>query len=109
MSQIGYTTLQSYHSVTPGAVPLASNVIDGELAVNTADRKLYTRNAAGTVVQIGGGASGGGTDMVFYENSIIVASDYTITTGKNAMSTGPITINSGVTITVPPGSVWSII
>lgn len=56
-----------------------------------------------------GGASGGGGNPFVYENDITVTVDYTITTGKNAMSAGPITINSGVAVTVPSGSVWSIV
>lgn len=58
---------------------------------------------------IGGGASGAGGDAVFYENEQTVDNDYTITTGKNAMSAGPITISTGVTVTVPTGSTWSIV
>jgi len=46
---------------------------------------------------------------VFYENSTTMTSDYTITTGRNAMSAGPITINTGVTITVPSGSTWTVV
>lgn len=38
----------------------------------------------------GGGARGGSTDDVFYENSQIITTSYTVTSGKNAMSTGPI-------------------
>jgi hypothetical protein len=58
---------------------------------------------------IGGGATGGGGDQVFVENDQIVTQNYTIKTGKNAMSTGPITINNDVTVTVPDDSVWTII
>jgi hypothetical protein len=57
----------------------------------------------------GGGATGGGVDQVFFQNSQVVTTSYTITTGKNAMSAGPITINSGVTVTIPSGSVWTIV
>lgn len=57
----------------------------------------------------GGGAVGGGADEVFYENGTNVTVSYAITSGKNAMSAGPITINTGVTVTVPTGSVWSIV
>lgn len=56
-----------------------------------------------------GGATGGGGDDVFYENSQTVTSNYTITSGKNAMTAGPVTINSGVTVTVPSGSVWTVV
>ena len=53
--------------------------------------------------------TGGGTDKVFYENDQTVTASYTLTTNKNAMSAGPITINSGITVTVPSGSSWVIV
>lgn len=56
-----------------------------------------------------GGATGGGTDQIFYENGQTVNTDYTITTNSNAGSFGPITVASGVTVTVPTGSTWSVV
>ena len=58
---------------------------------------------------VGGGATGGGNDAVFVENDQVVSADYTIPTGKNAMSTGPVTINSGVTVTISSGSRYVVI
>ena len=58
---------------------------------------------------IGGGATGGGGNQIFYENSQIVTTSYTITAGKSASSTGPITINSGAIVTIPSGSRWVIL
>ena len=58
---------------------------------------------------IGGGATGSGGNQVFVENDQTVTSSYTITTGKNAMSAGPITVNTGVTVTVPDNSTWVIV
>jgi hypothetical protein len=55
------------------------------------------------------GLSGGAINDAFYENAQTISANYTITTGKNAMTAGPITINNGVTVTVPNGSVWSVI
>jgi hypothetical protein len=43
------------------------------------------------------------------ESSATISANYTIAVGNNAMSTGPIAINSGVTVTVPSGSTWTII
>ena len=57
----------------------------------------------------GGGATGGGTDKIFFENGQTVTTSYSIPSGSNAMSTGPITINSGVTVTVPSGSRWVVL
>lgn len=58
---------------------------------------------------IGGGATGGGSDAVFIENDQTVTTNYTITTGKHAGTFGPVTIASGITVTIPSGSVWSIV
>ena len=53
-----------------------------------------------------GGAS---TNTVFFENDTAVAVNYQITSGKNAMSAGPIQINTGIAVTVPSGSSWTIV
>jgi hypothetical protein len=70
----------------------------------------YSDNASSpTFVGGGGGASGGGSDQIFFENDQTVTANYTIPTGKNAGTFGPITINDGVTVTVPDGDVWTIV
>jgi len=56
-----------------------------------------------------GGASGNSGNAVFYENDTNVSSSYTITTGKNAMSAGPITLDASVVVTIPAGSVWTVV
>ena len=53
-----------------------------------------------------GGAS---TNTVFFENDKAVGVGYSITSGKNAMSAGPLTINAGIAVTVPSGSSWTIV
>jgi hypothetical protein len=58
---------------------------------------------------VGGGATGGGSDAVFVENDKVVTANYTIPATKNAMSTGPVTINSDVTVTVSSGSRYVVI
>ena len=58
---------------------------------------------------IGGGATGGGSDRVFMENDQTVTTNYTITSGRNAVSAGPVTVNTGITVTIPSGSRWSIV
>lgn len=57
----------------------------------------------------GGGASGAGGDQIFFENDLNVTASYTIPTGKNAGTFGPVTIDSGITVTVPSGSVWTVV
>ena len=58
---------------------------------------------------VGGGATGLGGDTVFQENQLIVTTSYTLTTGKSAMSVGPITLNSGVVVTIPSGYRWLVL
>ena len=51
----------------------------------------------------GGGATGAGGDEVFVENERVVTTNYTLSTNKSAMCVGPLTINTGVTVTIPSG------
>jgi hypothetical protein len=64
---------------------------------------------AGAWGAIGGGATGGSSDDIFYENGQTVTTNYTLSTGKNAMSAGPVTINAGATVTVPSGASWVVV
>lgn len=52
---MAFEEYQHKRSATAGLVPAAGELLDGEIAVNTTDAKLYIKNASGTVVQIGGG------------------------------------------------------
>ena len=58
---------------------------------------------------LGGGATGGGSDTVFFENSLIVTQNYTIPADKNAGTFGPVSVADSITVTVPSTSVWSIV
>lgn len=49
------------------------------------------------------------TTMGMYENNASISANYSITSGNNAMSAGPITIADGITVTIPSGSSWSIV
>jgi hypothetical protein len=59
--------------------------------------------------QIGGGATGNGGDQVFVENNQVITASYQIPVGRNASTVSPITINSGVVVTVPSGSRWVVL
>jgi len=59
--------------------------------------------------QLGGGATGGGTDQVIIQNGQTVTTDYTITTSNNAGTFGPVSIDTGITVTVPTGSTWTVV
>ncbi len=55
------------------------------------------------------GATGGGSDKIFWENGQTVTTNYTITNNYNAMSAGPITINNGISVTIGTGENWTIV
>ena len=57
----------------------------------------------------GAGATGGSTDEVFMENDQTVTTDYTLGTNKNAVSVGNLTVNNGVTITIPNNATWEVL
>jgi len=109
MAQTSFTPIRPYYSTTSTNVPLAGNMATGEIAINTADRVIYTKDGTGAVVSIGNGATGGGGDTIFVQNGQTVNNSYAIPVGINAMSTGPISIAAGVVVTIPANSVWAII
>jgi hypothetical protein len=82
--------------------------VNGEIRYNTTTSQFegYQGGAWG---QLGGGATGGGGDEVFVENARTVTTNYTLSTGKSAESVGPITINSGIVVTIPSDERWVIL
>jgi len=80
----------------------------GSIRYNTTTGQFegYTASAWGS---IGGGATGGGNDTVFFLNANTVTANYTIATGYNALSAGPITINANVTVNISNGANWVVV
>ena len=79
------------------------------LAVGTAN---YVLKSDGTDIawgEVAAGATGAGSDKIFWENGQTVTQNYTITNNQNAMSAGPITINNSVTVTIGDGETWTIV
>ena len=103
------TSDSSAITITPAAVFSSDVTVGNDLTVsNDVTATIYYGDGS-QLTGISAGATGGSTDQVFYENDQVVTTDYTISTNKNAMTAGPITVNSGVTITIPTGSEWSIV
>jgi hypothetical protein len=113
-----FTTLSATSTVTftgTGAAKLnvgttgqRPTAVTGMVRYNSTTGKFegYGATAWGA---LGGGATGGGADQVFVENGQTVTTNYTLSTGFNAMSVGPITVNSGITVTVPSGARWVVL
>jgi hypothetical protein len=81
----------------------SGSAANGDIRYNstTSSFEGYAGDAWGA---IGGGATGGGSDSVFYENSLTVTTSYTISANSGAHCVGPLVINSGQTVTVPSSS-----
>ena len=95
-------------TVPKGTTAQRGTGVDGKFRFNTTLNTFegYSNSAWGAV---GGGATGGGSDQVFMENDQTVTTNYTISTNKNAVSAGTLTVNSGVTVTVPSGARWVVV
>lgn len=85
-----------------------SSPVKGHMRYNgqTGTAEIYDGSTWGSV---GGGATGGGQDAVFLEFDQTVSTSYSVTSSKNALTAGPITIADGVAVTIPTGSVWTIV
>jgi hypothetical protein len=78
-----------------------AGVLDGWICI------AYLNTSSGT--SSAEGATGAAGNYAFYENDMTITGDYTLRNGKNAMSAGPMTIETGVTVTVPTGATWTIV
>jgi len=80
----------------------------GEIRYNSTT-SLFEGYTSGAWGSLGGGATGGGSDQIFNLNGQTVTTNYTIPSGKNANTTGTVTINTGIVVTVSTGSRWVIV
>ena len=132
----GYVTIGAVASTNLGLMPQAGGTFTGKIIHNyTSSLKIPSgttaqrdgspavgmfrhnstlnqfegyNNGAWGAIGGGAGATGGGTDEVFFESDQAATTDYTLSSGKNAHTVSP-TINSGVTITVPSGAILVIL
>jgi len=91
-----------YVSAT-GQYPAAN--VSGLAASATTDTTNANNITSGTLTVTTIAKAGG----VIYENANTISSNYTLTTGRSGMSAGPITLSTGVTVTLPSGSRWVIL
>ena len=102
-----YTTALQIPVGTTAQRPGSPSTGDFRFNSTTTSAEIYNGSEF-TAVGGGAGATGGGNDEVFFESDTNVTTNYTITSGKNAHTVSPI-VNSGVTITVPSGSLLVIL
>ena len=103
---LGTTTALELPDGTTGQRP--GSPVAGMIRFNTTVTQFEGYNGTAWSA-VGGGATGGGPDTVFFENGQTVTTSYTLTTNKNAVTAGPVTVNSGVTVTIPSGSSWVVV
>ena len=100
MSATGSTPIQLYYSTTAAATPTAGNLIDGELALNTNDGKLYYKDSGGVVQLLASkaGASGTVTSVAMTVPSFLSVS------GSPVTSSGTLAVSlSGTALPAPNG------
>ena len=115
----GTLTATSYSGSGSGltGVPLATGVTGLLPVANGGTGTATPALVAGTNVTISGtwpnqtinstGGGGGGGDLL--ENAQVIATNFTVATAKNALAVGPVTINSGVSVTVGSGQKWLVL
>ena len=92
----------------------------GQLTGTVADARLSTVSSSklsgalpaldgSALTGIAAGATGGGDDAIFHENEHTVTTNYTISSGKNAVSAGDISINNNIAVTVPASRTWVVL
>lgn len=55
------------------------------------------------------GSGGGSINDIFYENGQLVDENYTISSDRNAMTAGPVTVDDGITVTIEDGATWIVL
>ena len=124
----GRITAASTNAINTSTIPVADESTDttcfpvfvttatGDQAPKTGSNLTFNSatGALGATSYTGDGSSLTGVastvaDGCIYENSQTISNNYTITTNKNAMSAGPITVASGATLTIPSGSTYTIV
>lgn len=91
------------HTAEHRKIPLVADLVVGELAINVTDKKIYTKNQYDEIVLLTSTEN-----SAFITNPSTIYNDFTLGTGLNAASVGPITIAENVTITLNSNSNWII-
>ena len=107
MAQTGYTPISIYYSATTSNVPTAGNLVAGELAINTADGKLFYKDSSGVVQVIGtkGGVGSSTTTQVLYNSSGLVVGSANMTFNGTTLTLANDAVISGLTVGKGNGAV----
>jgi hypothetical protein len=104
-SSVGGAALSNDTSTSTNVFPLFASATTGTAATlfTSNDQYLFKPSTGELSVKAPRASNG------IVVNSATVTSNYTIATGDNGMSAGPVTVNSGITVTVSSGSVWTVL
>lgn len=97
MAATNYTPIQLYYSTTASATPSSGNLVNGELAINITDEKLYFKNAAGTVKLLASNATS--APVLSFSAGTTGLTPNTATTGAITLSGTLATTNGGTNLT----------
>ena len=97
--EVGIGTYTSSGTTLSRDTVLASSNSGSLVNFSAGTKDVFCDYPAGRAVQGG---------MGYIENIATISVSSTINAGNNAISGGPVTINSGITVTVPSGSVWTV-
>jgi len=114
---------EGYSGVTPSWLPVGGSVISNDTATATQVYPLFSNATSGTATTVYTSnanllykpSTGELQSQAMISNNGLtvnnktVATSYTIASGYSASSAGPITVNSGVTVTISSGSRWVIL
>lgn len=127
MAQAGYTPVSLYYSTTTTNVPLAANLVSGELAINITDGKLFYKDNLGAVKVIAGsGGSGvvagsntqiqfnnggvfGASANLTWSGTVLSTTGFTASSDSTFTSTGALTVSKGTTLQQPGSPVTGMI
>ena len=109
----GTTTLQV--QVNSSTILTATTILNEDGTALSANEILsggiysVVYNGTNWILAGGGAGSGASAGGAVYENTQTITQNYAMTTGKNGMSAGNVTVASGITVTIPSGSRWVIV
>ena len=104
-ASVGGAALSNDTATSSNVYPLFAAATTGTAStIYTSNAKLLYKPSTGEF-QSSELVAGNG----LFVNSATVSADYTIPAGSNAMSAGPVTVDSGITVTVSSGSVWTVV
>ena len=102
---LGGATISNDTSTSSNIYPLFSTATSGALVnIYTSNSNYLYKPSTGELSAVAMVSTNG-----IQINANTVATSYTIATGNNGLSAGPVSVNTGVTVTISSGSTWTVV